>query len=504
LEIKFEKNISEADIKADILILPFTEDYKGAVYSKLDETFDGLIARVIETREFTGKHGELALIHIMKGKTGKAVLVGLGKAAEVTAEKLRRAGGKTFFSKYLKGFDITSAALSTAIFNEQATLQGARHSAAFYFIEGGLLSLYEFKRYKKPDAEDKQRKGLKTITVLDADGHGEHAGVSGKWFDIVIPAAGFTRDLVNTPSSDMTPAILAETAKSLFGRRVKVKVLDAEDAKKEGMWSYLSVSKGSDEPPKFIVVEYKGAPSARTAPIAIIGKSITFDSGGLSLKPADGMEKMKYDMAGGAAALGIIKAVSGLALPLNVVAVLPATENMPGGSATRPGDVVTAITGKTIEILNTDAEGRLVLADAIGYAIKHYKPSAIIDMATLTGACSIALGNEAIAMMGNNESLMAELKKAAAQTYERVWQMPLYEEYKDYLKSDIADIKNIGGRTGGLVTAAYFLGEFVDDTPWVHLDIASTAFADKDKPYICKGATGIGVRLIMDFLLNQK
>ncbi|WP_420264750.1 leucyl aminopeptidase [Candidatus Magnetominusculus dajiuhuensis] len=493
MEIKIVDNIAETDIKADVLILPFTEDYKGAVYSKLDEQTGSLIKRVFETKEFTGKHAELTLIHTT---TGRVVLVGLGKAADITSEKLRRAGGKVFFSKYLKAANVSSAALSTAVLRELGQLKGAKYAPAFYFVEGVLLSRYEFKRYKKPEKE--QRADIKTLTVLGSGAFGNSDG-SIKWLDTVVPASSFARDLVNTPSSDMTPAILAETAKSLAGKRVKVKVLDAEAAKKEGMWSYLSVAKGSEEPPKFIVIEYKGG---KGAPVAIIGKSITFDSGGISLKPADGMEKMKYDMAGGAAALGIVKAVSALALPINLIAVLPTTENMPGGNATRPGDVVTAITGKTIEILNTDAEGRLVLADAIGYAIKHYKPAVIIDMATLTGACSIALGNEAIAMMGNNEALMDNLKKASAETYERVWQMPLYEEYKDYLKSDIADIKNIGGRTGGLVTAAYFLSEFVDDTPWVHLDIASTANADKDKPYICKGATGIGVRLIMSYLLN--
>ncbi|MCG6551519.1 MAG: leucyl aminopeptidase [Candidatus Magnetominusculus sp. LBB02] len=488
-----EIKIAENDVKADVLILPLTEDYEGALYSKLDKETDGLIKRVIETKEFTGKHSELTRLYT---KTGKVVLVGLGKAAEVTPERLRRAGGKVFLSPYLKGANVATAALSTGIFDE--LLKDSRHTAAFYFIEGGLLSRYEFKQYKKPEKE--QQSNLKTLIVSGGLGS---SGTSLKWLNAVIPAVSFARDLVNTPSSDMTPTILAEQAKTLAGKRVKVKILEADAAKKEGMGSYLSVAKGSVEPPKFIVIEYKGAASAKAAPVAIIGKSITFDSGGISIKPADGMEKMKYDMAGGAAALGIIKAAALLQLPMNLIAILPATENMPSGSATRPGDVVTAITGKTIEILNTDAEGRLVLADAIGYAIKHYKPSAIIDMATLTGACSIALGNEAAAMMGNNDALMDKLKKASAETYERVWQMPLYEEYKDYLKSDVADIKNIGGRTGGLVTAAYFLSEFVTDTPWVHLDIASTAFTDKDKPYICKGATGIGVRLVMDYLINS-
>jgi leucyl aminopeptidase len=234
-------------------------------------------------------------------------------------------------------------------------------------------------------------------------------------------------------------------------------------------------------------------------PVVLIGKSITFDSGGISLKPSMGMEKMKYDMAGGAAVMGVMKAVSEMNLPLHVVAVLPATENLPGGSASKPGDVVKTIDGKTIEIISTDAEGRLALADAIGYS-KKLRPAAIIDIATLTGACSIALGNEAIAMFDNDDKLSDKMKKASDETGERVWQMPLYDEYKDYITSDIADLKNSAGRSGSLVTAGYFLKEFAGNTPWVHLDIASTAWTEKDRPYIPKGATGIGVRLLLQFL----
>ncbi|MDP3047853.1 MAG: hypothetical protein Q8N12_00275, partial [Thermodesulfovibrionales bacterium] len=244
-------------------------------------------------------------------------------------------------------------------------------------------------------------------------------------------------------------------------------------------------------------------PAEAGKPLALIGKSITFDSGGISLKPSDGMEKMKYDMAGGAAVLGVLKAASALKLPVNLIGILPATENLPGGSATKPGDVAVTISGKTVEIINTDAEGRLILADAIGYA-KRFKPRAIIDIATLTGACSVALGNEAIAMMGNDRKLLDKIKKSADNTYERVWEMPLFDEYKEYLKSDIADIKNTGGKNGSLVTAAYFLYEFAEKTPWVHLDIAGTAWVEKDKPYIPKGASGIGVRLIMDLIKHLK
>jgi leucyl aminopeptidase len=298
----------------------------------------------------------------------------------------------------------------------------------------------------------------------------------------------------------MTPGRLADVAKSLAKGKVSVRVLERKDSEREGMGAYLSVSKGSVEPPKFIVLRYNGGDGA---PVALIGKSITFDSGGISIKPGEGMEKMKYDMAGGAVVLAVIRLASGYKLPLNLIGILPAAENLPGGSASKPGDIVRTINGKTVEIINTDAEGRLALADAIGYA-KKLKPKAIIDIATLTGACSVALGNEAIAMMGNDDPLISRMKAAGDETYERVWQMPLYEEYGEYIKSDIADIKNTGGKTGSLVTAAYFLKEFAGEVPWVHLDIASVAWADKDRPYTLKGATGVGVRLLSTLLKEMK
>jgi leucyl aminopeptidase len=298
----------------------------------------------------------------------------------------------------------------------------------------------------------------------------------------------------------MTPADLAKAALTLKKKNLAVTVLERKDIEKLGMFSYLSVAGGSNQPLKFILLEYKGS---KKDAIVLIGKSITFDSGGLSIKPSDGMEKMKYDMAGGAAVLGIMKAVSELDLPVHLIGILPATENMLGGSASRPGDVVRAIDGKTIEIISTDAEGRMTLADAIGYATR-YKPKAIIDIATLTGACSIAFGNVVIAMMGNDNEMLERVKQSGDSVHERVWEMPLYEEYKEYIKSDIADLKNSGGRQGSLSASACFLHEFAGNTPWVHLDIAGTAYIDKDKPYVPKGATGIGVRLLFNLINNFK
>ena len=304
------------------------------------------------------------------------------------------------------------------------------------------------------------------------------------------------RDLVNSPSNHVRPSSMAGVARTLAGGRMKVKVLGTREIKKLGLNAFYSVAKGSKEEPEFIVMRYSGGMSKD---IALVGKSVTFDSGGISLKPSKGMEKMKYDMAGGAVVLGVLKAVKELGLPVNLTGVIPACENLPGGSASRPGDIVKTYGGKTVEIVNTDAEGRLLLADAIEYT-KKLSPGVIIDIATLTGACSVALGNEAIAMMGNDQEYMEKLRKASIDTGEKVWQMPLYREYGEYIRSDVADLKNSGGRSGSLVTAGYFLNEFAGDTPWVHLDIASTAWTDKDRPYSPKGATGMGVRLLMEFI----
>ena len=480
------KNIAEEEIKTDALILPLFENYSIDIYSGIDSIIGGLIQRVINSKEFTGKQNQTALLHVRNINCDRVLLVGLGKQSDITTDRIRQAGGKAF--SFLRDIGVKDIAVSSGIFDYLPKSFKASQKPVFYFMEGGLLSLYKFEKYKKSE----NSKEIKTATILGTD-----KDIPLKWLQTSVSAVNFAKDLVNTPSNDMTPTVLSNVAKSISGKKIKVKVLEKKDIEKEGMGAYLSVSKGSDEPPKLIIVEYKGG---KGGPLALVGKSITFDSGGISLKPAEGMEKMKYDMSGGASVLAIIKAASELQLPVNIVGILPATENLPGGSASKPGDIVKTITGKTIEIINTDAEGRLALADGIEYAIKYYKPKAVIDIATLTGACSIALGNEAVAIMGNNNELMEKLKRAAEETYERVWQMPLYDEYKEYIKSDMADIKNSGGKNGSLVTAGYFLKEFAGDTPWIHLDIAGTAWNEKDKPYTPKGATAIGVRLLLNLL----
>lgn len=476
------RNLKEEKCGCEALILPLIQDGKD-----LPKGLSAASARLVRnafSRGFSAKPNETLIIYSPDGvMPSRILLVGLGERSKVSPEHVRQTGGRSV--SVLRDHGIGKAALSTALLNDLGC-------SPSFFVEGALLGQYAFQRYRKGN----ERKPLKNLVVLSRQTRS--LAKEMREVRIIADAVSFARDLVNTPANDMTPSHLARAAQALKGRRVSVKVISRDAARRAGLGAYLAVASGSAEPPKFIVVDYKGA---RKRPVVVIGKSVTFDSGGLSLKPSDGMEKMKYDMAGGAAVLGMIRAASALNLADRIIAILPATENLPGGNATKPGDVVRTADGKSVEIINTDAEGRLTIADAIAYA-KRFKPRMIIDIATLTGACAIAFGGEVIAMSGNDRVIIEALKKAGEKTYERVWEMPLFEEYREYLKSDIADIKNLGGRIGGLMTSAYFLYEFVGQIPWAHLDIAGTAWVEKDKPYVPKGAAGVGVRLLLESLRN--
>jgi leucyl aminopeptidase len=449
------KEIRETHCACDALILPVTEGDLNHYYY-LGSKVSSLIKKLF-SKEFLGRQNELLFIPSVDYIKSKRILfIGLGKKDEVSSEKVRQAGGKAVV--YLRDKGMKKVALSAKVI-ESLKLSPVN------FIEGALLGLYTFKKYRKV----KNTNEIGSITVISKTA--KELNNELKTAKSIASSVNFARDLINTPSNDMTPTHLADAALSLKRKNLSVRVFEKKDVQKLGMGAYLSVAKGSKELPKFIVLKYRGG---KGDPLVLIGKSITFDSGG------EGMEKMKYDMAGGAAVLGVIKAVSDLKLRINVFGILPAAENLPGGSASKPGDIVSAVNKKTVEIINTDAEGRLIIADAIGYA-RRLKPRAIIDIATLTGACSIALGNEAIAMMGNNRELINKIIKSAD-------------------KTDIADIKNSGGKNGSLVTSAYFLYEFTGQVPWVHLDIAGTAWTEKARPYIPKGASGTGVRLLLNLI----
>jgi len=316
--------------------------------------------------------------------------------------------------------------------------------------------------------------------------------------DHLAAGANLARDLSNAPGNDLPPRKLASKAREMSkSYDLKCEILTRKNITKEKMGALLAVSAGSEEPPRFIILEY-GEPSDDYDTIVFVGKGITFDSGGISLKPGSGMEEMKHDMSGAAAVVGAMRAIGEMKPPLHVVGLIPSSENLPDGKALKPGDIITAYSGKTIEIINTDAEGRLVLADALGYA-DRYKPAAVIDLATLTGACVVALGHAASGMMGNNENLMTRVRSAGDASGERVWPLPLWEEYHDEIKSHIADVKNTGGRWGGALTAGAFLEKFVD-YPWVHLDIAGPAYSEKASDYCPQGATGVGARLLIQMI----
>jgi leucyl aminopeptidase len=316
-------------------------------------------------------------------------------------------------------------------------------------------------------------------------------------------ATVFVRDLCNHPSNVMTPTKIANEAKAIAKETgVSLKILEQKEMEELGMGALLGVAMGSHEPPKFIILQYHGSKKKDDRPVVLVGKTITFDTGGISLKPAENMEQMKADMTGGAEVLAAMRAAARLKLPLNLISILPAAENMPGGRAMRPGDVVKTLSGKTVEVQNTDAEGRLILSDGLAYATR-FKPAALIDIATLTGACVVALGQFAIGMFGTDAKLKESVRKAGLRAGERVWEMPLWDEYFEQLRSDVADMRNIGGRGGGMITAALFLSKFVGDCSWVHLDIASTDWSERERAYIPKGPTGIGTRLLIQYLMDR-
>jgi leucyl aminopeptidase len=473
------------------VLLLFDDEKPGRAQERLDKALGGVISKIVKRGDFKAKPGAVRLLYAGNGiPVERLALAGLGRKSGFTLNRLRQAAGKAAATLRAAGAEDIVIALDGLGRGYEEIGQAA--------IEGSMLGLYRFLTYKTGDDNGK-RKDVRKITLVTETGAAVKALEKGaKTGAAIAESATMARDMVNTPAADMTPAIIASKAREL-GRRYgfSVRVLERRDMEKLGMGGLLGVAAGSVQPPKFIIIEYRRG--GKKPVIALVGKTITFDSGGISIKPPDNMDRMKDDMSGGAAVLGAIRAAAILKLPLNIVGLLPATENMPSGSALKPGDILRTLSGQTIEIINTDAEGRLVLSDALAYACR-YKPSVIVDIATLTGASAIALGQEAIGMLGTDETFTRKVREAGNTTGERVWELPLWEEYYELIKSDIADMKNAGGRAGGVITAAALLSKFVQKYPWVHLDIASTAWTDKDRPYTPKGATGIGTRLLTQFL----
>jgi leucyl aminopeptidase len=455
----------------------------------------GALLKVVELGDITGKRGEVTVIHALeKLPCPRVVVVGLGGRDKLSKDVVR--GVVANAARRLRLLGVSRLAV------EPIGALGIENSEAIgeAIAEGVLLGLYQFNRHKSSPDESAPLKHLTIVAGDDAVAAELRAGAErGR---ILAGAANLARDLENEPSNYMTPTELASQALSVADEAgLECQVLDREDMVELGMGALLGVAKGSHEEPKFIVLAYRGDPSTDRA-IGFIGKGVTFDTGGISIKPAQGMEEMKGDMSGGASVIAALKAIAELKPRINVTGIVPATENMPGGAAIKPGDVLVAMNGKTIEVINTDAEGRLILADAISYA-RRLDLSPIIDIATLTGAVSIALGDVALGLFSNSDQLVDQLKLAADEAGEKVWQLPLFDEYREQIKSEIADIKNTGGRKAGSATAAWFLAEFVDTTPWAHLDIAGVDTYEHEKGWIVKGASGIPVRTLVHFALDR-
>lgn len=463
----------------------------------LDRALGGQLTDLHKSGEFQGKPNQATLVH-MNGKVSakRVLLVGVGPREELTLERLRQAMGtaaKRVRQVKAKGFTCAMPDVPKSV--------GDTESVAQAMVEGAILADYRFTEYRTDSSRNE--KNLQTCTLLVSQGSDlaevKEGANQGK---VLGEAACFVRDLCNHPANVMKPSrVVAEARKIARESKIRLKVLEKKDMEKLGMGGMLGVSRGSIEPPAFIILTYSGG-RATQKPIVFVGKTVTFDSGGISLKPSENMEQMKADMTGGAEVLATVRSASRLKLPMNIVGILPVTENMPGGRATKPGDVLTMLSGKTVEVQNTDAEGRLILADGLAYA-SRLKPACVIDIATLTGACVVALGQFAIGMLGTDESLKNDLRKAGETAGERVWELPLWDEYFEQLKSDVADMRNIGGRGGGTITAALFLKQFIGDYPWAHLDIASTDWGTSERAYVPKGPTGIGTRLLIQFLLNK-
>lgn len=479
------------EFECDALVTAVFEGEKPeeGLLADIDQRSGRVISSLIESGEFTGKSGDSAYIHNPGDiKARRLLLLGAGKPEDFNIHGVRKMVGTA--TRFLRGKKVRTFAF---LRRSQLPLAESAQAAT----EGALLALFDPDKYH---TTDKTESHLESLTLLVHGGNGKSeldevkSGLErGR---IIAEAANFAREVINEPSNVLTPTELARKAEDVaktYG--LELEILEEAHMKDLGMGSLLGVAQGSAEPAKLIVLRYTPKTESSET-IAIVGKGVTFDTGGISIKPADGMEKMKYDMAGGATTIGAMRAIAQLKPSVNVLGIVPATENMPGGRAQRPGDVVRSMSGKTIEVINTDAEGRLILCDAISYARK-LGATKLVDLATLTGAVSIALGDVYAAILGNNQEWIDAVVEAGKRSGEKYWQLPLTPEYREQIKSEIADIKNVGGRKAGTITAAYFLREFVDDVPWAHLDIAGTAWNDSGKPYLAVGPTAVGVRTLV-------
>ena len=492
MEIKVEKGSSEKFPCELLLLFSFEspEPLEGPIKS-VDLEWKGFLSILISQGDFKGELFQCRLIHTQGAIPARRVLLtGLGKKEEFDLEKWRGAASKA--GQFIRDSGIKQFAFQIKPFKGLS-----EEELTESFVTGLLLGAYQFNEFKTLE-RDKIRKIEETVLLGETEQETSRIGQGLERGRIISNAVCLARDLANAPSNQVTPNALAEKSREIARNQgLGIEVLDLSEAETMGMGAFVAVAKGSQEPARFIMLEYNKGKGLDT--IVLVGKGITFDSGGISIKPAERMEQMKADMSGAAAVLGAMEAASKLQLPLHLVGIIPATENLPSGKAYKPGDVLKTLSGQTVEVISTDAEGRLILSDALTYSLR-YKPKAIIDLATLTGACVIALGDYVMGLFGNDEALLKRIEEASAKSGEKAWRFPLWDEYFEYIKSDVADFRNVGTRAAGAIIGGIFLSKFVEKTPWVHLDIAGPAFVEKERPYIPKGGTGVGVRLLVQLL----
>lgn len=490
------KSLDEIETKAMVLTVFEGESDNIEKFSTLNEKLREKLNKLIEAKEVTGKYKEFTFLHTDDLKAERVLIMGLGKKKDFTLERLRAITAISARNiRRINLFDMTFA-------HGHNDLGLDHEETASAIVEGVVLGLYRFRKHMSGDQNN--YKAIKTLSIAVQNPELKEVFEKGAKKGIILSeSTNCVRDLVNEPANFMTPVNFATAAQKIAEENnLKISVFDKDEIKNIGMHAILAVNAGSVEPPRFVIMEYNGGKEDGKT-LGLVGKGVTFDSGGLSLKPTDAMFRMHCDMAGAAAVLGAIESIAKLKLPINVVAAMPLTENLMDANSYKVGDIIQTLEGKTVEILNTDAEGRLILADALTYIRRYKKIDYLIDIATLTGAIVIALGHFCSGAMTNNDELFKIVREAGEVSGERIWQLPLFEEYKSQIKSDVADLENVGGRPAGSITAGIFLKEFVGDVPWIHLDIAATATMDESimtyakNPFLPKeGATGVGVRLL--------
>jgi leucyl aminopeptidase len=491
------------DTEADCIVVNLLQGVTepGGATGAVDQAMGGVIKQLIEDGDIKGKAGELTLVHTQgKIKPKRVVVAGLGKQDKMSTDTLRSLGGDVARFARGKGFS------SVASIIHGAGIGGMDPEAAGQaFAEGVSLGLYRFRRHfsKQDDDDDDSSKEISEFTLVEQDAARAadvRAGIERA--NALSDATALARDLANEPANYMTPTMLADRARAVAeSSGLDFEQFDRAEMERRGMGALLGVARGSHQPPQFIIMRYRGDPENAKKTVGLLGKGITFDSGGISLKPPANMGEMKGDMAGGASVIAAMQAIAKLEPAINVTGIVPATENLPGGGATKPGDVLVAMNKKTIEVENTDAEGRLVLADALSYANAEGM-SPLVDVATLTGAIRVALGTVTIGLFANDDDVAERAFRAGERAGEKIWRMPLWDDYKEQNKSRVADVKNTGGQPAGAITAAQFLHEFAGDTPWAHLDIAGVMNSDKDKGWQVRGASGKPVRTLVNFVLD--